>query len=74
MNKMVLLNYDKVKYYCKKKNMTVAGLASELNVTRQTIRNWSIKPTFQYNLWHLEDVLGAEKNDLLAIECNSSSN
>lgn len=64
--KRVLLDYMKVKYHCKKNNWTIADLAKELGVTRQTIRSWSIKPTFLYNLWLLEDVLNVKTGELLA--------
>ena len=60
----VFLNYTKVKYYCKKNNWTISELATKLGVTRQTIRSWSLKPTFLYNIWLLEDVLGVATGEL----------
>ena len=63
--KRVLLNYIKVKYHCKKNNWTIADLAEKLGVTRQTIRSWSIKPTYLYNLWLIEDALDVKTGELV---------
>ena len=62
--KRVLLDYMRVKYYCRKNNMTISDLADELGITRQTILSWSKKPTFLYNLWLLEDALQVKTGEL----------
>ena len=62
--KRVLIDYMKVKYYCKKNNWTITQLAEEVGVTRQTIRSWSIVPTCIANVWRLEDALEARTGEL----------
>ena len=63
--KRVLLDYMRLKYHCKRKNLTITTLAENLGITRQTIRSWSLKPTFLYNVWLLEDALEVKTGELV---------
>ena len=63
----VLIDYIKVKYYCKKQRLTIAELADKLGVARQTIRSWSVKNTSIVNAWRLEDVLEVKTNEIFTI-------
>ena len=62
--KRVLLDYTRVKYHCRKNNMTISDLADELGITRQTIRSWSLKPTQLQNLWLIEDALEVKTGEV----------
>ena len=61
----VLLDYMKLKYLCKKNSWTIASLAKEIGVTRQTVASWGRNGTECFNIWIIEDVFKLQKNELV---------
>lgn len=63
-DKRALVDYTRLKYYCKRNKITLAELAELVGVTRQTIRSWSVNSTSMANVWRLEDVLEVKSGEL----------
>ena len=63
-DKRALVDYTRLKYYCKRNRITLAELAELVGVTRQTIRSWSVNSTSMANVWRLEDVLEVKSGEL----------
>ena len=63
-DKRALVDYTRLKYYCKRNRITLAELAELVGVTRQTIRSWSVNSTSMANVWRLEYVLEVKRGEL----------
>lgn len=63
--KRAFLNYEKVKYYCYKKRLSLCSLANEVGICRQTIASWAKREVQAYKIWEIEKALGAERGEFI---------
>lgn len=60
----VYINYDRLKFLCKKNHMTLLDLSNRLQVARQTIYRWCLEGTEESNLLLLIDLFNCKREDL----------